>query len=462
MELCHRCCVDYSEINEMERERYSNALAETQAEGQRGVQRAERPMWTTPNILFRMAAQYGEPTPERQQRTYPIGARLAQVIGGEDTGCILEVVAFAPNGLKEMGDLLDAYVVRSVPSGETERMACYELHDEAEWRRMDRAPNKCGYCGKDGGDESLLHCSACKGAKYCGRECQKEHWAEHKPTCLRARGESVSRSVMEASEQAKQKRMRKEEESAIASIAMGDTNGARDSVLMCTGHGFIDEMWASGIEAHLSARARAIHIDVSTPDGRVQAASSIRRGEVRSAILLGIGSGAGDVRGMLNDAAFRGAMIFLVRNGGTVMVHGEGATLKTVLVSWFEQAWGGGSQAYTRETLESATSNASWGNALQRSATASSAASEVYMKCVFIDGVPTENAIHSRVPYQDEDFGDSDDEPATRQDRRARDLSMKRCSIAAGALGSGVAGFFGDVNASDSTCAMIASLCSFA
>lgn len=39
----------------------------------------------------------------------------------------------------------------------------------------------CAVCDKD----ASKVCACCRDAHYCGVKCQREHWAEHKPTCLR-------------------------------------------------------------------------------------------------------------------------------------------------------------------------------------------------------------------------------------------------------------------------------------
>jgi hypothetical protein len=44
-----------------------------------------------------------------------------------------------------------------------------------------RAPVQCHACGKAGA--GLLKCSACKRVYYCGTECQKTHWQQHKVLC---------------------------------------------------------------------------------------------------------------------------------------------------------------------------------------------------------------------------------------------------------------------------------------
>ena len=44
----------------------------------------------------------------------------------------------------------------------------------------------CARCG-DQGKPKLLVCSACKGARYCSAECQKDDWKKHREFCRAAR-----------------------------------------------------------------------------------------------------------------------------------------------------------------------------------------------------------------------------------------------------------------------------------
>ena len=48
----------------------------------------------------------------------------------------------------------------------------------------------CAGCGAGG--TGLLACNGCKTARYCGRQCQKEHWAEHRGECSAAGGTTQS------------------------------------------------------------------------------------------------------------------------------------------------------------------------------------------------------------------------------------------------------------------------------
>lgn len=46
----------------------------------------------------------------------------------------------------------------------------------------------CGYCGaQDKNGKALMRCGRCKGASYCGADCQKADWALHKKACKTAR-----------------------------------------------------------------------------------------------------------------------------------------------------------------------------------------------------------------------------------------------------------------------------------
>lgn len=42
---------------------------------------------------------------------------------------------------------------------------------------------KCSYCSVPTGNKTPLTCSRCKLSYYCNRECQTNHWPEHKKTC---------------------------------------------------------------------------------------------------------------------------------------------------------------------------------------------------------------------------------------------------------------------------------------
>ena len=47
----------------------------------------------------------------------------------------------------------------------------------------------CSYCGKR--HEAKLHTCNCHAVRYCNRQCQRSHWAEHKLTCEQYRPRAV-------------------------------------------------------------------------------------------------------------------------------------------------------------------------------------------------------------------------------------------------------------------------------
>ncbi len=46
----------------------------------------------------------------------------------------------------------------------------------------ERPEMRCGNCGDQAGG-NLSTCSSCKNVRYCGRECQRQHWPVHKKAC---------------------------------------------------------------------------------------------------------------------------------------------------------------------------------------------------------------------------------------------------------------------------------------
>jgi hypothetical protein len=69
-----------------------------------------------------------------------------------------------------------------------ERYAFYNTADNGtggiKWVPMEARDRCCAHCGKRGDYSKLLHCSRCKSAAYCSKECQSPHWKSiHKACC---------------------------------------------------------------------------------------------------------------------------------------------------------------------------------------------------------------------------------------------------------------------------------------
>ncbi|CAE8639316.1 unnamed protein product [Polarella glacialis] len=62
----------------------------------------------------------------------------------------------------------------------------------------------CGYCGEVGkGSCSMSKCLGCEVVRYCGTECQKDHWPVHKKLCkhLKSRRQHSDEAARAALEQ---------------------------------------------------------------------------------------------------------------------------------------------------------------------------------------------------------------------------------------------------------------------
>ena len=52
-------------------------------------------------------------------------------------------------------------------------------------KREDDGIEACANCGRRGGSDTvkLKNCTACRLVKYCGVDCQRAHWKQHKKAC---------------------------------------------------------------------------------------------------------------------------------------------------------------------------------------------------------------------------------------------------------------------------------------
>lgn len=265
---------------------------------------------------------------------------------GVELDLVGEIVAFCAPGTRHPPgidtDLIvdptsATYIMRYNNDPQLEVITCEELHDPAEWRRLDKTDTTgCAQCSAQ---DASLKCSACRGARYCGRECQKAHWVIHKPRCLRARGMPVEASVTDAAEAAMREREHGEYEKLLADVSLvaPKTDGR---VVIGSGLflGF-DNFHKTNLEAALQkAGIPCDSVDIHEDPSRQALAKDCCAGKVRFLVLLGVGSD-GNTEVILRDTFFRAAITHVVKEGGWVLLQGEGRPCEVLLERSFGKKW---------------------------------------------------------------------------------------------------------------------------
>ena len=106
---------------------------------------------------------------------------------------------------------------------------------------MSASASSCSHCGKKGKKGfAFKRCSVCKDAEYCGAECQKAGWKQHKKTCALplASKEDVWAAVQEAAATADWRGVLKWE-------------GRMEEVLAGRGGAFCERVLSKFSEAHM-------------------------------------------------------------------------------------------------------------------------------------------------------------------------------------------------------------------
>ena len=293
-----------------------------------------------------------------REKTFPVGTRLVM---RNNPSQAAEILKFLRDGIEDEFEMdphlmADAYHIRFFgvfqPNDTTEdaKMVCYELHDEKEWIRMgsEKGSKNCDACGVGASKTRRLRvCASCRAARYCSENCQRAKWREHKPLCLLARKMHVSGDVLDAASRAKQERIAPEETAEEPSGAEDVTEGGKP-VYVLTGLGIIGDTWYSEIRKEVSCcrevKCHKLNILVEGDRRMIQTIAS--KDAARAIVLLGVGGNHDrEFQGIVaRDDPMRAALKQFVRRGGTFVVHGEGPSLKTVLLDWFEQKWGAGDQ----------------------------------------------------------------------------------------------------------------------
>lgn len=90
---------------------------------------------------------------------------------------------------------LDAIFGKSDILDESQKTSLSELPEDFLPKREEEFSNKvCGNCGteKRNDGSALIFCGKCRKRRYCGKACQKRHWAVHKNHCEHYRLQAVA------------------------------------------------------------------------------------------------------------------------------------------------------------------------------------------------------------------------------------------------------------------------------
>ncbi|KXZ56216.1 hypothetical protein GPECTOR_1g188 [Gonium pectorale] len=159
------------------------------------------------------------------ERTPPLGGSVLALLGvarsgdddGGDSSDAFRDIAVAIYGAllsgEDMTSRLEAIAVPEALSGSVKRMSAAEAAEAAEavaasavlpaplplaaaalaTRRLRMCANpRCANFGCAAeADLRLKQCAGCRAVRYCGAECQRDHWREHKPACAELQAEAA-------------------------------------------------------------------------------------------------------------------------------------------------------------------------------------------------------------------------------------------------------------------------------
>ena len=335
--------------------------------------------------------------------------------GGRVGGCGGQVAATP--GIAGVPDASDVVGMASAASAAEEKGG----------EEQESSSGLMGPCVACGTPTSKL-CGACKVVKYCSSECMRSHRKVHKTFCR-----------------------------ALKASAGDGACAGRNHVLLVTGMGACgpEDFYTENARAALKAAGlRVTTYDALEPaPDRSQAFKQIglalARGRFSACIVLGLGSSGADwCFDFFTAPAFKSQLLEWVRQGGTVLFQGEGRAANTAL-GWFDKPWT--CAQYTRTTHMCNAKGrqpshwCTWYAAQDGAITC-----DISVKAVMLDNVPADEMLYGTVSG------------ATRQSlvpMMAGDpIQMGLGAVAFGRYGNGALGFFGDVNAEESTCKIMAVL----
>lgn len=262
--------------------------------------------------------------------------------------------------------------------------------------------------------EATKRCSKCKVVRFCGPDCQALLWGSHKAFC---------------------KSIAKEPEA---------------TVLLLDGMGHLGprNFYTKAVQAALArAGASVATVDVSKEPGLFDQVGYVlgEVGRFTSCIALAVGSADLDAdRNFAENMNFRQKLRAWVGRGGRLVIHGERSGYWP---EWFDKTW---ECSDYRRTIHECRAKSrddvhwcEWYPEAEGAVTTNINVKAVMMKCVATEdilfGTTSGSVSHSLVPFM-----------------AGLDVEEGLAAVAFGKFGEGSVSFFGDVNAEETTCAIMA------
>ncbi|KAK1733119.1 hypothetical protein QTG54_016257 [Skeletonema marinoi] len=276
------------------------------------------------------------------------------------------------------------------------------------------ATKKCFNCSKLGN----LRCSKCKGLCLCGRDCQVATWKSHKHLC-----KAISRNP-------------------------------NATCLLLDGMGPLGpgEFYAQNVQKSLQYAGVEVAVVNVLKGSKVPEQVGSILSEVEkfsSCIILGWGSGGCDIETEFgNSKIFRDKAVSWVNSGGRFIVQGERPQGYGNWPEWFGKSWESSDYFRTDYACNGKSDNDIHWCKWYHKAKGAVTTTRYNAKTVMLSGVAPEDNL----------FSTSDDSRSYSlvPMMSGRDIEGGQSAVAVGKYGEGSVSYFGDVNAEDETCDVMA------
>ena len=294
----------------------------------------------------------------------------------------------------------------------------------------------CYHCSKPG----TLKCSGCKGLLFCSRECQVKTWKSHKAIC-----KSLSTSTTN-------------DPNNTADLGSVDSTTTASCCLILDGMGSLGpgSFYVTKLKASLERIGlQYVVVDVMKGSKVPQQIGSILSRDPRftSCIALGWGSGGTNIELEFGRSKpfQRDVTAWVKNNGGRFIVQGENPTRYGNWPSWFEKStWKTGEYRRTNHVCNAKNENGvHWCSKWYHSAPGAIVTDNSYnVKAVMLNGVDPSDALFAT--------GSGSKSHSLVSFMAGQDIEEGMCAVAVGKYGEGSVSYFGDVNAEDDTCSIMA------